>query len=212
MSSPRRCRVLAFARHCLAFFDAHGCIQTIGTQTIPFSTLQVFGGPGMSMELCMVNLTEEESSKMIAGLKKRGIKPYAGLIYAAFHGKDRAMRCSRVHCWWRRQRRQRRRRRWWWWCVGTRGVRTTVRRSLGTRISNPLALASASLPGSSNTPHYAHAPSTPAHRQLTPFTFPAVALTPAQPTVTWRGPTHTRSPSRPRCRAATTTPTAKPAA
>ncbi len=48
-------------------------------------SMRVLGGPGMSTELTMLNLSEEDSAKLKAGLKKRGIKPYAGFIYAAFH-------------------------------------------------------------------------------------------------------------------------------
>ena len=43
-----------------------------------------FGGPGMSFELTMLNYTEDESKRMLAGLKRRGAKPFAGFIYAAF--------------------------------------------------------------------------------------------------------------------------------
>jgi hypothetical protein len=43
-----------------------------------------FGGPGMSFELTMLNYTEDESKRMLAGLKRRGAKPFAGFIFAAF--------------------------------------------------------------------------------------------------------------------------------
>ena len=48
-------------------------------------TMRVFGGPGMSTELTMLNLDEDASKRLVAGLKAKGYKPYAGFIYAAFH-------------------------------------------------------------------------------------------------------------------------------
>ena len=48
-------------------------------------SIHVLGGPGMSTEMTMLNLNEEDSAALTAGLKKRGIKPYAVFIYAAFH-------------------------------------------------------------------------------------------------------------------------------
>jgi hypothetical protein len=39
----------------------------------------------MATEMVMLNLDEADSKKMVAGLKKRGVKPYAGFIYAAYH-------------------------------------------------------------------------------------------------------------------------------
>ncbi len=54
------------------------------------TTMRVLGGPGMSMELAMVNLDEDDSSRLVAGLKRRGIKPFAGFIYTAFHAYKEA--------------------------------------------------------------------------------------------------------------------------
>ena len=33
----------------------------------------------------MLAIGEQESERLTAGLKRRGIKPYAGFIYAAYH-------------------------------------------------------------------------------------------------------------------------------
>lgn len=49
------------------------------------TSMRVLGGPGMSLELALVNLDENDSARLVAGLKRRGIKPFAGFIYAAFH-------------------------------------------------------------------------------------------------------------------------------
>lgn len=43
-----------------------------------------FGGPGLSFELAMLNYTVEQSARLNAGLRRRGAKPFAGFIYAAF--------------------------------------------------------------------------------------------------------------------------------
>ena len=48
-------------------------------------SMRVLGGPGMSTELTMLNFSEDESTRLVKGLKKRGVKPFAGFIYAAFH-------------------------------------------------------------------------------------------------------------------------------
>ena len=50
------------------------------------TSMRPLGGPGMSTELCMLNLDEAESKKFKDGCKAKGIKPYAALIYAAYHG------------------------------------------------------------------------------------------------------------------------------
>jgi hypothetical protein len=50
-----------------------------------------FGGSGMSFEVTHLNLTEDQSARLHAGLKSRGVKPYAGFIYAAFHAYRKAL-------------------------------------------------------------------------------------------------------------------------
>lgn len=43
------------------------------------------GGPGVSFEQTLLNLDQTESAQLSQALKSRGIKPFAGLIYVAFH-------------------------------------------------------------------------------------------------------------------------------
>jgi acyl-coenzyme A synthetase/AMP-(fatty) acid ligase len=46
---------------------------------------RVLGGPGLSFEMAMLNYTAKDSQQMLRGMKKQGVKPFAGFIYAAFH-------------------------------------------------------------------------------------------------------------------------------
>lgn len=46
----------------------------------------VFGGPGLGIEMALINLTPDESTKLAAGLKAAGASPFAGLTHAAVSG------------------------------------------------------------------------------------------------------------------------------
>ena len=50
------------------------------------SAPSAFGGPGLGLRGALLNLTPEESSKLAAGLRKRGASPFAGLVFSAVSG------------------------------------------------------------------------------------------------------------------------------
>jgi hypothetical protein len=58
-------------------------VNTIDFVTMFYKSQRFFGGPGLSFEMTCLNFTEEESTRLAQGLKKKGIKPYALFIYAS---------------------------------------------------------------------------------------------------------------------------------
>jgi hypothetical protein len=59
---------------------------------------RVLGGPGMSFEMAMLNYTAKDSQQMLRGMKKQGVKPFAGFIYAAFHAYRHVEQGTATHC------------------------------------------------------------------------------------------------------------------
>lgn len=70
----------------LAFLSRLPRIVTLNTCSFVRSCVhaaRLLGGPGVQLELLLLNFDEADSARLQAGVKSRGVKPYAALAFAA---------------------------------------------------------------------------------------------------------------------------------